>query len=162
MFKYTLCFIIYQNQVLLLNRNKNPWMGRWNGVGGKIEMNEDKETAMKREIYEETTINPQDIDLQYRGIITWNDEETNEILGLHLFVGYLKGDLPFVVPHKTEEGILDLKTISWTSDIKNIGLADNIPYFFPKIINETTIYQYHCLFKNHIMTKVEIKLLSDL
>ena len=58
MFKYTLCFIIYQNQVLLLNRNKNPWMGRWNGVGGKINEGEDKFSAIKREIIEETQIIP--------------------------------------------------------------------------------------------------------
>ena len=40
MYKYTLGFIIKNNEVLLLNRNKSPWMGAWNGVGGKIETGE--------------------------------------------------------------------------------------------------------------------------
>ncbi|HPT89008.1 MAG TPA: NUDIX domain-containing protein [Bacilli bacterium] len=159
MFKYTLCFIIYQNQVLLLNRNKNPWMGRWNGVGGKINEGEDKFSAIKREIIEETQINPDNLDLKYRGIVTWN-EPTGEILGLHLFVGFLNEPLSFKVPLKTREGILDLKPIEWVSDFKNLGLVDNIPYFFPRILQDDKLYQYHCHFENELMQSVEIKLLT--
>ncbi len=36
MYKYTICFIRKGNKILLLNRNKKPNMGMWNGVGGKI------------------------------------------------------------------------------------------------------------------------------
>lgn len=37
MYQYTLCFIERGDAILLLNRQKAPWMGCWNGVGGKIE-----------------------------------------------------------------------------------------------------------------------------
>lgn len=160
MFKYTLCFIIYQNQVLLLNRNKAPWMGRWNGVGGKIEGGEDKLFAIKREIEEETSLNPEKLSIQYRGIITWNNEENNKILGLHLFVGYLNGKLPYQVPHKTPEGILDLKPLEWVSNPNNIGLADNIPYFFPKMIDDDNLYEYYCHFENGQMVDVKVSLMK--
>ena len=39
---------------------------------------------------------------------------------------------------KLVKGILDLKSIEWVSDFKNLGLVDNIPYFFQeyyKMIN---------------------------
>ena len=37
---YTLGFIRYQDELLLINRLKQPWQGCWNGVGGKMESNE--------------------------------------------------------------------------------------------------------------------------
>lgn len=37
MFKHTTCLIKNNDSFLLLNRNKQPSMGVWNGVGGKIE-----------------------------------------------------------------------------------------------------------------------------
>lgn len=39
---YTLGFIRCEdnNKILLLNRNKPPWMGLYNGIGGKIQPNE--------------------------------------------------------------------------------------------------------------------------
>ena len=52
--KYTLCFIKRDNEFLMLNRIKAPNMGLWNGVGGKLELNEDKFQGIKREITEET------------------------------------------------------------------------------------------------------------
>ena len=47
--KYTLCFIKRDNEFLMLNRIKAPNMGLWNGVGGKLELNEDKFQGIKRE-----------------------------------------------------------------------------------------------------------------
>ena len=39
---YTLGFIRCKdnNKILLLNRNKSPWMGLYNGVGGKLQSGE--------------------------------------------------------------------------------------------------------------------------
>ena len=53
MYKYTLCFIKNKNQLLMINRNKSPWMGCWNGLGGKIEDGEKPDQCIKREIMEE-------------------------------------------------------------------------------------------------------------
>nr|WP_290754672.1 MULTISPECIES: hypothetical protein [unclassified Exiguobacterium] len=35
--RYTLCLIRHADSFLLVNRQKRPAMGMWNGVGGKIE-----------------------------------------------------------------------------------------------------------------------------
>ena len=56
MYKYTICFIRKGNKILLLNRNKKPNMGMWNGVGGKIEDNETPYEGIIRETLEETGI----------------------------------------------------------------------------------------------------------
>ena len=56
MYKYTICFIRKSDKILLLNRNKKPNMGMWNGVGGKIEDNETPYEGIIRETLEETGI----------------------------------------------------------------------------------------------------------
>lgn len=38
--KYTLGFVRCKDSILILNRLKAPWMGRWNGVCGKIDHGE--------------------------------------------------------------------------------------------------------------------------
>jgi 8-oxo-dGTP diphosphatase len=45
-----------KNQCLLLKRNKHPYMGYWEVVGGKIEFGESFADAAKREIFEETGV----------------------------------------------------------------------------------------------------------
>ena len=44
------------NKVLLIKRNKKPYAGLYNGVGGKIEENETVSEATIRECFEETNI----------------------------------------------------------------------------------------------------------
>lgn len=41
MIKYNLCYIRKENKILLLNRELPGWMGCWNGVGGKLQANEE-------------------------------------------------------------------------------------------------------------------------
>lgn len=79
---FTLGFIRCKenNKVLMLNRNKAPWMGKWNGVGGKINPNETPLDCMVREAQEETGLMLQHF--QPRGILTWEiyskEEEEKE------------------------------------------------------------------------------------
>ena len=70
MFKYTLCFVKQNNNLLLLNREFAPTKGLWNGVGGKIEENETPLECAVREIFEETGIEL--LNIQYKGIVTWD------------------------------------------------------------------------------------------
>lgn len=53
----TLCYIRDSNKTLMINRNKKPGdihLGKWNGVGGKCQLNEHIQECAFREIYEET------------------------------------------------------------------------------------------------------------
>ena len=69
---YTLAFIKYKDEILLVNREKQPWLGCWNGLGGKIEVGETKEETMVRELFEESGIKVTRDQLRYKGKMTWN------------------------------------------------------------------------------------------
>ena len=49
----TLCFVIKDDEILMINRNKPPFMGLWNAVGGHIEDGETPSQSAIREIKEE-------------------------------------------------------------------------------------------------------------
>ena len=55
-YKYTICFIRNNDQILMLNRDFAPTQGLWNGVGGKIKENETPLQCVVREVKEETSI----------------------------------------------------------------------------------------------------------
>lgn len=153
MFIYNLAFLKRKEQILMLNRNKSPWMGRWNGVGGKINSNETLNASMIREIYEETGLKINEKDLINKGYVTWNTN-INTISGLHLFLVNLADDLEYETPISTHEGILDFKDIKWISDLNNKGICDNIPYFINDVINSDNRYNHKCTFDKDILISV--------
>lgn len=53
-----------ENKVLMCLRSKNPYLGKYNLVGGKIEDNEDYLASAYRELFEETGIRKSDIILK--------------------------------------------------------------------------------------------------
>lgn len=46
--------VIYKNKFLLIKRTKEPYIGFWSMVGGKMEFGEEIKSAITREIKEET------------------------------------------------------------------------------------------------------------
>ena len=58
-----LVFDKQEKNVLMCKRAKEPYKGLYNLVGGKVEENEDEESAAYRELYEETGITKNDIKL---------------------------------------------------------------------------------------------------
>lgn len=115
MYRQTLCFIKKNDELLMLNREKTPTKGLWNGVGGKME---DRETPLEcviREVKEETGI---DINMvEYKGTITW-EVDNSYSGGLFVFLAEVSDTYLYNTPRKIEEGILDWKKISWTIDKK--------------------------------------------
>lgn len=152
---YTLGFIRYKDEILMINRMKQPWKGCWNGVGGKLEPNESLSESMKREIKEETGIRVQPKDIIYKGKMTWSPNDGSY---LHIFLIDVKEKIK--TPIQTEEGILDWRKIDWIIDKDNLGVASNIPYFLPKVL-ESKLYQYHCLFEKNTLIDVIIKPLEE-
>ena len=58
------CIIVFnktKDRALFCKRQKDPYKGRYNFVGGKVEPGEDSETAAYRELFEETGITRQQI-----------------------------------------------------------------------------------------------------
>ena len=67
---YTVCYLLKDDKILMLYRNKKENdinKGKWIGVGGKIEEGEDPFQSVKRETLEETSLTLNKVDL--RGII---------------------------------------------------------------------------------------------
>lgn len=147
MFAYTLGFLRRGDEILMLNRQKKPWKGAWNGVGGKIDATETPCECMIRELLEETGIIANIDQVVFKGILTWTNFEAIGS-GLHLFLIDVPNDMIYPTPLKTREGILDWKTIPWICDFENQGVARNIPYFLPTLLQDPAKKHYHCTFRD--------------
>lgn len=129
--KYVLVFLKYQDEILLLNRNKPSWMGCWNGVGGKIENGETPAEAAIRETYEETGIKVQIGDSNMR--VAWLvKNDLSSLGGMYIFLKEM--DYKISTPTRSPEGVLDYKKIDWILDKANSGIARNIPQFLPSLL----------------------------
>ena len=53
------------SKILMCKRRKDPYIGLYNLVGGKLEEGEDNLSAAYRELYEETNISHKDIELHH-------------------------------------------------------------------------------------------------
>ncbi|WP_166243038.1 NUDIX hydrolase [Paenibacillus turpanensis] len=144
MMKYTLGLIRQDTKVLLLNRENPPWMGSWNGVGGKLEDGESPKASMLREIREETGLDLPDA--IFKGIITWSTPEGEGFGGLYLYLAELSDVVCYPTPRRTVEGILDWKEAEWILHQENTGVASNIPGCLEKVLYDLGCYHYHSVY----------------
>jgi 8-oxo-dGTP diphosphatase len=81
----TLCFITHGDDVLLLKRSpdRRIWPGKYNGVGGHVERDEDLLQAARREIREETGLEVEA--LQLRGVVNINAGDAGTGIALFVF-----------------------------------------------------------------------------
>lgn len=129
--QYTLCFIKNNDSFLMLNRVKAPNMGLWNGVGGKLDMGEDKFNGIKREITEETGLIIDDV--IYKGDVYWHSQ--NNTGGMHVFIADYPPNSELQFPIDEIEGILAFKHRDWIFHKENKGIISNIPIFLEKMLN---------------------------
>lgn len=130
MYKYTLCLIRNEDKFLLLNRNKKPAMGMWNGVGGKIEDSETPVEGVIRETFEETGIQLEEV--IYAGNIVLQSKDTST--GIYLFLAELPRGIKLYTPLDTAEGILEWKSLDWMLDEDNMGVISNLKNYLPAIL----------------------------
>ncbi|EGW33890.1 uncharacterized protein SPAPADRAFT_135468 [Spathaspora passalidarum NRRL Y-27907] len=152
--KYTLGFIYCKenNKVLLLNRTKAPWMGKWNGVGGKLEPLETPLECIQRETLEETGLSISNY--QGRGVLTWDvtNGDSTEIGGLYLFTAevtleqYHEYKTPLIF---SREGILDWKDWAWAIHEDNLGIVDNIKLLFKSLLSSKEDDLYTVKYVDH-------------
>ena len=87
------CIIVFnktKDRALFCKRQKDPYKGLYNFVGGKVEPGEDSETAAYRELFEETGITRQQIRL-YR---LMDIRYYHQGFDLQMYVGKLDEDVP--------------------------------------------------------------------
>lgn len=145
MYKHTLCFIKRNEEILMLNREYDPVKGLWNGVGGKIEKGETPLENAIREIKEETNIKVTYDQIQFKGIIKWEDSSYSG--GMYVYLVELLHEFTYHTPkiaiddptfnseviyldgknkyyktwHKTQ--IKDINIINWTETNKGTGIS---------------------------------------
>ncbi|WP_141525311.1 NUDIX hydrolase [Bacillus cereus] len=135
MYKYTICFIRKGNEILLLNRNKKPNMGMWNGAGGKIEDTETPYEGIIRETLEETGIELPSV--TYKGnVIFKHKDESWHNEGMYVFLADLPDGVHIDTPLSTEEGLLEWKEIDWILNHDNRGVVSNLQKYLPIILKE--------------------------
>ena len=144
----TLCFVRKDNKILMINRNKYPFMGMWNAVGGHVEEGEDALACAIREIKEEGNITVSDAALI--SVSTWNYDDD-------LIYVYTSG-LPSsfddsIYPLKISEGIIDFKDIDWILDKKNFGVVPDLRIFL-KDIKEGKKQNYHLVYDGDKLIEV--------
>lgn len=149
MLKYTICFIKRNDEILLLNRNKKPNMGLWNGVGGKIESDESPFEGIIRETWEETGLLLEEV--THAGNVIWKSKHGES--GMYVFLADLPEGMDIHTPIKVEEGILDWKKIDWVLEPNNNGVVSNIQHFLPKMLNGQYGLEHIFVYENGIVTE---------
>lgn len=149
---YTLIFIRYGDEVLLINREKGSWMGRWNGLGGKIEKGETALRCAIRETEEESGLRLNDF--VFCGSFTWENKKNAQDKGnIACYYAFTNDKIP--TPFKYREGILDWKKLDWILSPKNLGVAENLPLFIPYMFKDE-IHKYHCVYDGLEMIDFQI------
>ena len=142
---FTICFIIIEDEILMLFRNKKPNQNKWNGVGGKLELGEDVVSSIKREILEETGLLA--LDLNFRGTVTWNEES-----GMYVFIcKEFQGELL-----EGPEGKLEWKRLDWV--MTNNQVVSNIKYFLPVMLDNKQCIAEHAFSYNQTGDIIEYKI----
>lgn len=85
-----------KDKVLLAKRNNlGSFPGMWSIFGGRVEENEDTKDAAKREFFEETSIDIDDQDLSFVGLIPRHTRDGKKVKGL-MYVYQLNVDEPII------------------------------------------------------------------
>ena len=117
------------NKTLFCIRAKEPYKGLYNFVGGKVEENESDYDAAYRELFEETGISNNDIELDYFMDLNYYKYGNN----IQVFYGILKHDVSLV------EEKNKLEWIDISDDLLNTEkFAGN--YNIPHIIRQIKKY----------------------
>lgn len=147
----TLCFIKCKNKILMINRNKPPFMGMWNALGGHVEENETPLEGALREIKEEGGLNLTSATLY--SISTWNYDDDL----IYVYLTNLNDDFPLEnYPQKIDEGIIDFKDIDWIINPQNYGTIDDLTIFLKDIKNNQK-HNYHLIYQESKLIDYQIK-----
>lgn len=151
---YTILFIRQGSKLLMLNRDRSPAQGLWNGVGGKLEAGETPLTGVLREAYEETGIRLLTAD--YKGIVCW-ESDRSPFGGMHVFTAEFPQHEVYPTPRRMDEGLLEWKEIDWIMEERNLGVGEIIPRYLPAVLQEDQRYIHHCVLERNKLIRYERK-----
>ena len=117
------------DKVLFCIRAKEPYKGLYNFVGGKVEKNESNDEAAYRELFEETGISCNDIELDHFMDLNYFKYENN----IQVYYGILKHEVNLVEEKNKLEWVIINKDL-----LNNKKFAGN--YNIPHIIRQIKVY----------------------
>jgi len=163
--KFTICFCVSGNSVLMVHRKRQPNQFRWNGIGGKLEPGESPRDGVAREVLEETGIDiNQAASVDYVGIVSWPDAPLrgNKAGGMHAFIArFDEASVRWDGVRLSDEGDLAWHPLDWVCDRSNPSVVDNISHFLPEMLKSTKPHLYRCLYEDGEFRSVEIELLNS-
>ncbi len=133
----TLCYAVRDGRVLLLHRTKEPNLGLWIAPGGKIEHDESPQECALRELWEETGLRAQSV--QLRGIITEVSPRDDYQWLIFIFVTHqADGTVAEDGPADSPEG-----TLAWVpfTDVRTLPIPEADAIFFPQVIGDGPIFR---------------------
>ena len=121
-----------RSQVLLIHRNAradDQHLGKYNGLGGKMDADEDVVTCMRREIREEAGL--ECLDMHLRGTISWPGfgKHGEDWLGFVFVITRFSGE----PPASNDEGTLEWKPVS---RILELPMWDGDRHFLPLVFDD--------------------------
>jgi 8-oxo-dGTP diphosphatase len=163
---YTLCFCYRGNLVLMLQRDRPPNQGLWNGLGGKIQPNETPFACVRREIMEEAGIDlAQSPNCRFVGIVTWpgDIDPTGPSKGMYAFLAELPPAAEtWEGERDTREGRLCWKPLEWVCNPQNTAVVENIPHFLPPMVSQRQPQEYYCDYRDGALCEVMTRPLPEL
>ena len=114
------------SEALFCVRAKEPYKGMYNFVGGQVEKGESNDDAAYRELYEETGISRNDIELDHFMDLNYFKYENN----LQVYYGILKNDVKLV---EERNKLVWLPINEELLDTKKVAGNYNIPHMITQI-----------------------------
>lgn len=125
-----------RTKVLLVHRNArqhDEQLGKYNGLGGKVERGENIVEAMRREIREEAGIEATELEL--RGTVSWPGFNGRDVFGFVFLVTAYEGE----VVDSNVEG-----TLAWhdIATMMELPMWDGDRHFLP-LVFDASVPQFH-------------------
>lgn len=149
---FTLCFLLYGDDVLMLHRRYPPNKGLWNGVGGHIESGETPREAVIREIAEETGYRVDDP--RFAGLLTWDGFEIPPGA-----IGIFTAEVDHPTFKNNHEGELAWQPRDWACSAPEV--VDNIHVFLPRILSGEPPLHFHFSYRDGVKMRDEINPLPE-
>ena len=121
----TLCFVKKEDKILMINRNKPPFMGMWNALGGHLEEGETLEECAIRETEEETLRSNHLLFNQEISIITYTTPDGENVEN-HMYISIDDGPTEKNIP------LCDRETFKWIDfeDVSDKLIFHNLKDFW--------------------------------
>ncbi|MHA1972689.1 MAG: NUDIX hydrolase [Candidatus Hodarchaeales archaeon] len=141
----TLCYITYNNELLLLYRNKKKndfHHNKYVAIGGRLEPGETPLECVIREVEEETDYSLTPNEVIFRGYIYFDDinrnKSTQDLPAYNWLVFMYKTEVEEKIISDNDEGELHWFNFE---DIPYRNMWEGDRYFTPKILNTTDIIE---------------------